>query len=410
MNPLKAGDIAPKFSLPDQDGEQVNLTDFQGQRVLVYFYPKAMTPGCTVQACGLRDNMDELKKAGVDVLGISTDKPEKLSRFAEKELLNFTLLSDEDHQVCEQFGVWGEKSFMGKTYDGIHRISFLIDADGKIEHVFDDFKTSNHHDVVLNWLKELRILVTGVASKLSIAYGIAQAMHREGAELAFTYQNDKLKGRVEEFAAQLGSDIVLQCDVAEDASIDTMFAELGKVWPKFDGFVHSIGFAPGDQLDGDYVNAVTREGFKIAHDISSYSFVAMAKACRSMLNPGSALLTLSYLGAERAIPNYNVMGLAKASLEANVRYMANAMGPEGVRVNAISAGPIRTLAASGIKDFRKMLAHCEAVTPIRRTVTIEDVGNSAAFLCSDLSAGISGEVVHVDGGFSIAAMNELELK
>ena len=248
----------------------------------------------------------------------------------------------------------------------------------------------------MGFLSGKRILVTGVASKLSIAYGIAQAMHREGAELAFTYQNDKLKGRVEEFAAQLGSDIVLQCDVAEDASIDTMFAELGKVWPKFDGFVHSIGFAPGDQLDGDYVNAVTREGFKIAHDISSYSFVAMAKACRSMLNPGSALLTLSYLGAERAIPN--------------VRYMANAMGPEGVRVNAISAGPIRTLAASGIKDFRKMLAHCEAVTPIRRTVTIEDVGNSAAFLCSDLSAGISGEVVHVDGGFSIAAMNELELK
>ncbi len=207
------------------------------------------------------------------------------------------------------------------------------------------------------------------ASKLSIAYGIAQAMHREGAELAFTYQNDKLKGRVEEFAAQLGSSIVLPCDVAEDASIDAMFAELGNVWPKFDGFVHSIGFAPGDQLDGDYVNAVTREGFKVAHDISSYSFVAMAKACRTMLNPGSALLTLSYLGAERAIPNYNVMG-----------------------------------------HFRKMLAHCEAVTPIRRTVTIEDVGNSAAFLCSDLSAGISGEVVHVDGGFSIAAMNELELK
>ena len=173
----------------------------------------------------------------------------------------------------------------------------------------------------MGFLSGKRILVTGVASKLSIAYGIAQAMHREGAELAFTYQNDKLKGRVEEFAAQLGSDIVLQCDVAEDASIDTMFAELAKVWPKFDGFVHSIGFAPGDQLDGDYVNAVTREGFKIAHDISSYSFVAMAKACRSMLNPGSALLTLSYLGAERAIPNYNVMGLAKASLEANVRVL-----------------------------------------------------------------------------------------
>ncbi len=174
--------------------------------------------------------------------------------------------------------------------------------------------------------------------------------------------------------------------------------------------MHSIGFAPGDQLDGDYVNAVTREGFKIAHDISAYSFVAMAKECRAMLNPNAALLTLSYLGAERAIPNYNVMGLAKASLEANVRYMANAMGPEGVRVNAVSAGPIRTLAASGIKDFRKMLSHCEAVTPIRRTVTIEDVGNSAAFLCSDLAGGITGEVVHVDGGFSIAAMNELELK
>ncbi|SUH15490.1 enoyl-(acyl carrier protein) reductase [Salmonella enterica subsp. enterica] len=261
----------------------------------------------------------------------------------------------------------------------------------------------------MGFLSGKRILVTGVASKLSIAYGIAQAMHREGAELAFTYQNDKLKGRVEEFAAQLGSSIVLPCDVAEDASIDAMFAELGNVWPKFDGFVHSIGFAPGDQLDGDYVNAVTREGFKIAHDISSYSFVAMAKACRTMLNPGSALLTLSYLGAERAIPNYNVMGLAKASLEANVRYMANAMGPEGFASTHL-CGSIRTLAASGIKDFRKMLAHCEAVTPIRRTVTIEDVGNSAAFLCSDLSAGISGEVVHVDGGFSIAAMNELELK
>lgn len=262
----------------------------------------------------------------------------------------------------------------------------------------------------MGFLSGKRILVTGVASKLSIAYGIAQAMHREGAELAFTYQNDKLKGRVEEFAAQLGSDIVLQCDVAEDASIDTMFAELGKFGRNLTVSYTLLVLHLAIKLDGDYVNAVTREGFKIAHDISSYSFVAMAKACRSMLNPGSALLTLSYLGAERAIPNYNVMGLAKASLEANVRYMANAMGPEGVRVNAISAGPIRTLAASGIKDFRKMLAHCEAVTPIRRTVTIEDVGNSAAFLCSDLSAGISGEVVHVDGGFSIAAMNELELK
>lgn len=255
-----------------------------------------------------------------------------------------------------------------------------------------------------------RILITGVASKLSIAYGIAKAMRDQGAELAFTYQNDKLKPRVEEFAQSLGSSIVLPCDVAEDESIENLFTELAKVWPKFDGFVHSIGFAPADQLDGDYVDAVTREGFRIAHDISAYSFVAMAKACRTMLNPNSALLTLSYLGAERAIPNYNTMGLAKASLEANVRYMANAMGKETIRVNAVSAGPIRTLAASGIKDFRKMLSYCEAVTPLRRTVTTEDVGNAAAFLCSDLAGGITGEVLHVDGGFSIAAMNELELK
>lgn len=261
----------------------------------------------------------------------------------------------------------------------------------------------------MGFLKGKRILVTGVASNRSIAYGIAKAMHSQGAELAFTYQNDKLKSRVEEFAAEFGSKIVLPCDVAADASIESLFIELAKSWPKFDGFVHAIAYAPADQLDGDYVNGVTREGFQIAHDISAYSFVAMAKACRSMLNPNSALLTLSYLGAERAIPNYNVMGLAKASLEANVRYMANAMGPEGIRVNAISAGPIRTLAASGIKSFKKMLTHCEQVTPIRRTVTIDDVGNSAAFLCSDLSAGVTGEVLHVDGGFSIAAMNELHL-
>lgn len=262
----------------------------------------------------------------------------------------------------------------------------------------------------MGFLTGKRILITGVASKLSIAYGIAKAMRDQGAELAFTYQNEKLKPRVEEFAASLDSNIVIECDVAVDESINALFAELGKSWPKFDGFVHSIGFAPADQLDGDYVDAVTRDGFRIAHDISAYSFVAMAKACREMLNPDAALLTLTYLGAERAIPNYNVMGLAKASLEANVRYMANAMGPQGIRVNAVSAGPIRTLAASGIKDFRKMLAHCEAVTPIRRTVTIEDVGNTSAFLCSNLAAGITGEVVHVDGGFSIAAMNELELK
>lgn len=260
----------------------------------------------------------------------------------------------------------------------------------------------------MGFLTGKRLLITGVASKLSIAYGIAQAMHKQGAELAFTYQNDKLKSRVEEFASELNSDIVMPCDVAEDESISTLFSLLSDVWPTYDGFVHSIGFAPAEQLEGDYVDAVTREGFKISHDISAYSFVAMAKASRAMLNPHSALLTLTYLGAERAIPNYNVMGLAKASLEANVRYMANAMGPQTIRVNAISAGPIRTLAASGIKNFRRMLAICEASTPLRRTVTIEDVGNSAAFLCSDLSAGITGEILHVDGGFSTATLTEME--
>lgn len=261
----------------------------------------------------------------------------------------------------------------------------------------------------MGFLTGKRILVTGVASNRSIAYGIAQAMHREGAELAFTYQNDKLKSRVERFSADFNSSIVLLCDVEEDASIDALFTRLAEIWPTFDGFVHAIAYAPADQLVGDYVNVITREGFIIAHDISAYSFVAMAKASRAMLNPNAALVTLTYLGAERAIPHYNVMGLAKASLEANTRYMANAMGPQGVRVNAISAGPIRTLAASGIKNFKKMLSHCELVTPIRRGVTIEDVGNTAAFLCSDLSAGITGEVVHVDGGFNIAAMNELDL-
>lgn len=260
----------------------------------------------------------------------------------------------------------------------------------------------------MGFLTNKRILITGLASNRSIAYGIAKAMKREGAQLAFTYLNDKLKGRVEEFAKEFGSDIVLPLDVATDESISNCFAQLGRLWGKFDGFVHAIGFAPADQLEGDYVNAATREGYKIAHDISAYSFVAMAQAARPMLNEGAALLTLSYLGAERAIPNYNVMCLAKASLEAATRVMAADLGKEGVRVNAISAGPIRTLAASGIKDFKKMLATFEKTAPLGRCVTIDDVGNSAAFLCSDLSAGITGEVVHVDAGFSITAMANLD--
>ncbi len=259
----------------------------------------------------------------------------------------------------------------------------------------------------MGFLTNKRILIAGLASNRSIAYGIAKAMHREGAELAFTYQNEKLKPRVEKLAEEFGATIILPCDVADDASIEHCFAELAKSWEKFDGFVHSIAYAPADQLDGDYVDAVNREGFRIAHDISAYSFVAMAKAARPMLNVGSALVTMTYLGAERAIPNYNTMGVAKASLEANTRFMAQSLGKDGVRVNAISAGPIRTLAASGIKNFKKMLSACEKQTPIGRTVTTEDVGNAAAFLCSNLASGISGEVIHVDGGYSIVAMGEL---
>lgn len=259
----------------------------------------------------------------------------------------------------------------------------------------------------MNFLQGKRFLITGIASKLSIAYGIAEIMHKCGAELSFTYQNDKLKDRVKTFAEKFNSDIIIHCDVSDDISIKKMFVKLSNLWPKFDGFIHSIGFAPLDQLNGDYVQVVTREGFKIAHDISSYSFVAMAKECRLLLNKNSSLLTISYLGSERAIPNYNVMGLAKASLEANVRYMANALGPQGIRVNGISAGPIKTLASSGIKNFRKMLSYSESITPIRRNITIEDIGKAATFLCSDFSSGISGEIIHVDGGFNITAMIEV---
>lgn len=259
----------------------------------------------------------------------------------------------------------------------------------------------------MGFLTNKRILITGLASNRSIAYGIAKAMKSQGAELAFTYLNDKLKPRVEEFAKEFDSNIILPLDVASDENITDCFTQLKQHWDKFDGFVHAIAFAPGDQLDGDYVNAATREGFRVAHDISAYSFVAMAQAARPMLNPNSALLTLSYLGAERAIPNYNVMCLAKASLEASTRVMAADMGKDGIRVNAISAGPIRTLAASGIKNFKAMLTAFEQTAPLRRTVTIEDVGNSAAFLCSDLASGVTGEILHVDAGFSITAMNEL---
>ena len=261
----------------------------------------------------------------------------------------------------------------------------------------------------MGFLSGKRALIIGVASKLSIAYGIAQAMHREGAELAFSYQNDKLKGRVEEFAASMGSSLTFPCDVASDEQIDGLFGHLAQHWDGLDIVVHAVAFAPASELEGDYIDVSTREGFRIAHEISSYSLTAIARAARPLLQGrAGALLTLSYLGAERVLPNYNVMGLAKASLEANVRYLASSLGPQGIRINAISAGPIRTLAASGIKSFRKMLAYNEAATPLRRNVSIEEVGNAAAFLCSDLASGIHDEVVYVDGGFHSVAMPPLE--
>ena len=256
-------------------------------------------------------------------------------------------------------------------------------------------------------LEGKRFLVAGIASKLSIAYGIAQALRREGAELAFTYPNEKLKKRVDEFASQMGSTLVFACDVADDAQIEQTFIDLGQHWDGLDGVVHSIGFAPADQLDGDFTDITSREGFKIAHDISAYSFIAMARAAKPLLQARQGcLLTLTYQGSERVLPNYNVMGLAKASLEASVRYLASSLGKGGIRVNAISAGPIRTLAASGIKSFRKMLDVNASIAPLQRNVTIEEVGNAALFLCSPWASGITGEIMYVDGGFNTVVMSE----
>ena len=261
----------------------------------------------------------------------------------------------------------------------------------------------------MGFLQGKRALIVGLASNRSIAWGIAKAMKEQGAELAFTYQTEKLKGRVEKMAGELGSDIVLPLDVAHDDQIEAVFNELGKSWDGLDSIIHSVAFAPKEELEGAYLDSVTRAGFNMAHEISSYSFTALAKAGRSMMaGRNGSLLTLSYLGAVRAMPNYNVMGLAKASLEANVRYMAQNLGPEGTRVNGISAGPIRTLAAAGISSFRKMLDEVEKTAPLRRNVTIEDVGNAAAFLCSDLANGITGEITYVDSGYSTIGMRPLD--
>ena len=256
----------------------------------------------------------------------------------------------------------------------------------------------------MGFLAEKRILITGLLSNRSIAYGIAKACHREGAQLAFTYQTDRFKERVAEMAADFGSDIVLPCDVSSDDEIDALFASVGQRWDRLDGLVHAVAYAPREAIAGNFLDGISREGFRIAHDISSYSFAALAKAAQPLMTgDNGALLTLSYLGAERVIPHYNTMGLAKASLEACVRYLADSLGPKGIRANAISAGPIKTLAAAGIADFGKIFKFVERNAPLRRNVTIDDVGNVAAFLLSDLAAGITGEVTHVDGGFSLVA-------
>lgn len=257
----------------------------------------------------------------------------------------------------------------------------------------------------MGFLAGKRALIVGLASNRSIAWGIAQAFQRQGAELAFTYQNDKLKERVAEMAGECGSSLVLPCDLASDEQIASVFDSIRERWDGLDVVVHSAAFSRKEELDGSFVDVTTRDGFRIAHDISSYSFTALARAARPMMQGrNGSLLTLSYMGAVRVVPHYNVMGLAKASLEANVRFMAADLGPEGTRVNAISAGPIRTLAAAGIADFRKMLDYNGRNSPLRRNVTIEEVGNAAAFLCSDLASGISGQILYVDSGYHVMGM------
>jgi enoyl-[acyl-carrier protein] reductase I len=260
----------------------------------------------------------------------------------------------------------------------------------------------------MGFLAGKKLLITGVLSNRSIAYGIARACHAQGAELAFSYVGERFKERITEFAADFGSSLVFDCDVGDDAQIERLFTDLARTWPQFDGFVHSIGFAPREAIAGNFLDGLTRENYRIAHDISAYSFPAMAKAALPYLSPKAALLTLTYMGSDRIVPNYNTMGLAKASLEASVRYLAEALGPKGMRVNGISAGPIKTLAASGIKDFGKLLGMVSQAAPMRRNVTIDDVGNVAAFLLSDLAAGVTAEITYVDGGFSKVALSTEE--
>jgi enoyl-[acyl-carrier protein] reductase I len=256
----------------------------------------------------------------------------------------------------------------------------------------------------MGFLSGKKILITGLLSNRSIAYGIAKACHREGAELAFTYVGERFKERTTDFAKEFNSELIFDCDVGSDEQIEAVFTDLAKIWPQLDGLVHAIGFAPREAIAGDFLDGLSREAYRIAHDISAYSFPAMAKAALPMLRESSSLLTLTYLGAMRTVPHYNTMGLAKASLEASVRYLATSLGPKGIRVNGISAGPIKTLAASGIKDFSKLLSGFENTAPLRRNVTIEEVGNAASFLLSDLASAITAEIIYVDNGFSQVAV------
>ena len=261
----------------------------------------------------------------------------------------------------------------------------------------------------MGFLADKKILLTGLLSKHSIAYGIAKACHREGAQLAFTYQSERFEERIKKFAAEFGSDVVIQLDVASDEQIDNAFAALRQHWDGLDGLVHSIAYAPTEAIEGDFLNGMSREAFRIAHEISSYSYPALVKAARPMMQGRKAsALALTYLGAERTMPNYNTMGLAKASLEAATRYLAFCLGPEGIRANAISAGPIKTLAASGVGNFGKLLAYNSHHAPLRRNVTIEEVGNAAAFMLSDLASGITGEIMYVDGGMNTTALGNAE--
>ena len=262
----------------------------------------------------------------------------------------------------------------------------------------------------MGFLAGKRILITGVISNRSIAYGIAKACHREGAQLAFTYQVDRFKDRLAKFAEEFGSKMIYPCDVAADAQIDALFAGIATQWDGLDGLVHSIAFAPTEAIEGDFLDGISRDAFRIAHDVSSYSFPALVKAARPLLLKGNqaSVLAMTYLGAERTMPNYNTMGLAKASLEAATRYLAFCLGPQGIRANAVSAGPIKTLAASGIGNFGKLLAYNAHHAPLRRNVTIDEVGNAAAFLLSDLASAITGEIMYVDGGLNTTALGNTD--